>query len=147
MTKDERLARIRAIVSHQDIETQEDLQMILEQEGINVTQATISRDIKELQLTKVMGSQGRYKYAIPMSPPSYTLDEVHHRLLDIFVSLNRAQNLLVLKVLPGHAHSIAWLLDNVVVEGLVGTIAGDDTVLLILQDEAAAVTMKRILRP
>jgi len=148
MTKEERIARIRDIVSHQDIETQEDLQIVLEQqEGISVTQATISRDIKELQLTKVMGPHGRYKYAIPMNPLVYTLDAIHHRLLEVFVSISRAQNLLVLRVLPGHAHAIAWLFDNISIPGLLGTIAGDDTILLILSDTEAAENLEQLLHP
>ncbi|MCL5116263.1 MAG: arginine repressor [Firmicutes bacterium] len=147
MTKDERLGRIKAIVSQYEIETQEDLIRHLEEDGISVTQATISRDIKELQLTKVMGPHGRYKYAVPLMPPVQDFETVKHRLLEVFLSLSRAQNLLVLKVLPGHAHSIAWLLDNIDVAGLLGTIAGDDTILLILADNAAADYLERALQP
>ncbi|MCY0898088.1 MAG: arginine repressor [Firmicutes bacterium] len=138
MTKEERLARIKAIVSQYEIETQEELQNRLEDEGISVTQATISRDIKELQLTKVIGSHGRYKYALPLTPPIHSWEAVRHRVLEVFVSVARAQNLVVLKVLPGHAHSIAWLFDNLQVPGLLGTIAGDDTILFILSDNHAA---------
>lgn len=145
MTKEERLARIKSIVGQHDIETQEDLQRHLEAEGISVTQATISRDIKELQLTKVIGSHGRYKYAAPVQAPVPTWAAVRHRVLEVFVSLARTQNLLVLKVLPGHAHSVAWLFDNIQVPGLLGTIAGDDTILMILQDEQASGDLQREL--
>lgn len=146
MTKEERLARIKSIVSQYEIETQEELQSHLENEGISVTQATISRDIKELQLTKVVGSHGRYKYAVSQTPPAPTWATVRHRVLEVFVSLARAQNLLILKVLPGHAHSVAWLFDNVEVPGLLGTLAGDDTVLMILKDNTAAAALETDLQ-
>ena len=145
MTKEERLAHIKAIVGQHDIETQEDLQRHLEADGVSVTQATISRDIKELQLTKVMGANGRYKYAAPVSAPTPTWASVRHRVIEVFVSLSRAQNLLILKVLPGHAHSVAWLFDNIQVDGLLGTIAGDDTILMILSDERTAQALQRQL--
>ncbi|PSR22764.1 MAG: arginine repressor [Sulfobacillus acidophilus] len=138
MTKEERLAHIKAIVSQYEIETQEELQSYLENAGISVTQATISRDIKELQLTKVVGSHGRYKYAVAAQTPRPTWGTVRHRVLEVFVSLARSQNLLILKVLPGHAHSVAWLFDNIEVSGLLGTIAGDDTILMIMADEPSA---------
>ena len=147
MTKDERQGRIRFIVSQHEVETQEELVHYLEDEGALVTQATISRDIKDLQLIKVMGSHGRYKYAVPTAPPTHDLASVRERLRPIFLSLARAQNLLVVKVLPGHAHSIAWLFDNVTVPGLLGTIAGDDTILLILADETAALNMQQQIQP
>ncbi|NMP21724.1 arginine repressor [Sulfobacillus harzensis] len=146
MTKDERLARIRAIVSQYEIETQEDLLRHLQEAGIVVTQATVSRDIKELQLTKTMGSHGRYKYAVPTAPPVHDLETVRRRIREVFVSLARAENLLVLKVLPGHGQSIAWLMDNVPVPGLLGTIAGDDTILLIVQDRPRAEALEEILK-
>ena len=146
LTKEERLAHIKLLVSQHEIETQEDLQTHLEGDGISVTQATISRDIKELGLTKIVGSNGRYKYAVPPQAPHPTWTSLRHRVLEIFVSLARAQNLLVLKVLPGHAHSVAWLLDNIEVPGLLGTLAGDDTVLMILSDEGSAVALESHLR-
>lgn len=146
MTKEERLAHIRTIVSRHEIETQEELLKYLEEDGITVTQATVSRDIKELQLTKVMGSHGRYKYAVSTNPPVHDVDTVQRRIREVFVSLARAENLLVLKVLPGHGQSIAWLLDNVPVPGLLGTIAGDDTILLIAQDRMHAEALEHTFK-
>lgn len=142
LTKEERLAHIKLVVSQNEIETQEDLQTWLEQDGISVTQATISRDIKELGLVKIVSSTGRYKYAVPVQSPQPTWTTLRHRVLEVFVSLARAQNLLILKVLPGHAHSVAWLMDNIEVPGLLGTIAGDDTVLMILSDETTAAMLQ-----
>ena len=142
MTKDERLAHIRTIVSQYEIETQEELQNHLEHQGVTVTQATISRDIKELQLTKAVGSHGRYKYSLPQEMPHPNWTTVRHRVLEVFSSLARAQNLLVLKVLPGHAHSVAWLFDNIDIPGVLGTLAGDDTILIITADETAAKSLQ-----
>jgi len=136
--KEERHMRIKEIVSQHDVETQEELIHYLEMSGFSVTQATISRDIKELQLLKVVGHNGRYKYAIPVISSSVSPDNLRRRLMDVFVSLSRAQNLLVLKVLPGNAQSIGAMLDNTPLQGLLGTICGDDTLLLICANEADA---------
>lgn len=145
--KDKRHLKIKEIVSQREVETQEDLVQALLDAGFNATQATVSRDIKELQLIKVVGSNGRYKYAIPVSTTAFSLETIRRKLTDVFVSLARAQNLLVLKVLPGNAHSIGAMLDNIEVEGLLGTIAGDDTLLLITRDETAAMEVEEQLSP
>ena len=135
--KEYRHLKIKELVSQREIETQEDLVRCLEEAGLPVTQATISRDIKELQLIKVVGSQGRYKYAIPMAG-TVSLDSFRRKLADAFVSLARAQNLIVLKVLPGHAHSMGATLDSMSPSGVLGTLAGDDTLLLVCADETVA---------
>lgn len=144
--KDRRLMKIREIVRGRDIETQEELVQALEDEGYPVTQATISRDIKELQLIKVVGENGKYKYAIPQTSSTYSLDVIRRKLSDVYVSLARAKNLLILKVLPGNAHAIGAMIDAVQVEGLLGTIAGDDTLLFIAADDDAAVMLEQWLR-
>lgn len=137
--------KIREIVSQRDVETQEELVQALEEAGFPVTQATISRDIKELQLIKVVGHSGKYKYAIPVSSSPFSADAVRRKLADVFVSLVQAQNLLVLKVLPGNAHAIGAMLDAIEIEGLLGTIAGDDTLVLIAANDAAARTVEHWL--
>jgi transcriptional regulator of arginine metabolism len=136
--KERRHMLIKEIVSQREIETQEDLIKALEEMGLHVTQATISRDIKELQLVKVVGKSGRYKYAIPMSTATVSVDTLRRKLADVFVSIARANNLIVLKVLPGNAHSIGAIIDASQFSGLLGTLAGDDTLLLICADEEAA---------
>lgn len=136
--KERRHRKIKEIVSQREIETQEDLVLALEETGFNATQATVSRDVKELQLIKVVGRNGRYKYAIPITATSFSMVGIRRKLTEVFVSLTRAQNLLVLKVLPGNAHSIGAMLDGIDLNGLLGTIAGDDTLLLICLDEQAA---------
>ncbi|GMA51559.1 arginine repressor [Alicyclobacillus contaminans] len=143
--KDRRHIKIKEIISQRDIETQEELVQALEEEGFHVTQATISRDIKELQLIKVVGSNGRYKYAIPAASVPVSPDAFLRRLSDVFVSLARAGNLIVLKVLPGNAHAIAAMLDAMGPREVLGTLAGDDTLLLVTPDDAAAEHVERWL--
>jgi transcriptional regulator of arginine metabolism len=137
--------KIKEIVSQQEIETQEDLVRALEEAGFHVTQATISRDIKELQLIKVIGSNGRYKYAIPATPVAVPEEAIRRKIAEVFVSVARANNLIVLKVLPGNAHSVGAMIDNVDMPDLLGTIAGDDTLLLICRDDAAAERVEKWL--
>lgn len=139
--KDQRLMRLRELVSQFEIETQEELVKALEESGFAVTQATISRDIKELQLIKVLGSTGRYKYAIPVTGNLVTLDVLRRKLIEVFVSQSRANNLVVIKVLPGNAHAIGAMIDAMNLVGLLGTIAGDDTILLVCADDSAATAL------
>lgn len=143
--KEKRHMRIKEIVSQREIETQEDLVHSLEEAGFAVTQATISRDIKELQLIKVVGSTGRYKYAIPVMSSAVTTDAFRRKLMEVFVSYARAKNLLVIKVLPGNAHAIGAMLDGMSMRGLLGTLAGDDTLLLICADEDSAIEVSQWL--
>lgn len=141
--KEKRHMKIKEIVSQREIDTQEDLVHALEESGFPVTQATISRDIKELQLIKVVGSNGRYKYAIPMGTSGITLDSLRRKLMEVFMSIARTNNLIVIKVLPGNAHSIGFMLDNIEIEGLLGTLAGDDTLLLICSNEEQAIHLEK----
>lgn len=143
--KEKRHMKIKEIVSQREIETQEELVQALEEAGYGATQATVSRDIKELQLIKVVGTNGRYKYAIPVAAASVSLESLQRKLSDVFVSMSRANNLLVIKVLPGNAHSIGAMFDSIQIEGLLGTIAGDDTLLLITADESAANYVEQLL--
>lgn len=143
--KEKRHMKIKEIVSQREVDTQDDLVRALEDSGFPVTQATISRDIKELQLIKVVGSNGRYKYAIPISTSNVTLDSLRRKLMEVFMSIARTNNLIVLKVLPGNAHSIGFMMDNIQIEGLLGTLAGDDTLLLICSDEERAIQLEKWL--
>lgn len=143
--KENRHFMIKELVSQREIETQDDLVKYLEEAGFAVTQATISRDIKELQLIKVVGSQGRYKYAIPMTTTIVSKEAFRRKLADSFVSLARAQNLIVLKVLPGNAHSVGAMVDSMNLPGVLGTLAGDDTLMMVCANEAMAVDVENWL--
>ncbi|UBH12264.1 transcriptional regulator AhrC/ArgR [Macrococcus armenti] len=133
-----RQIKIREIISNQQIETQEDLVEKLNQYNLNVTQATISRDIKELQLIKVPTKEGKYVYSLPRDRKYHPIDKLGRYLMDSFVKLDGTDNLLVLKTLPGNAQSIGAIIDQLEWDEVIGTICGDDTCLLICRDKNAA---------
>ncbi len=124
-----RQSKILELISKHDIETQEDLAEGLMKEGYNVTQATVSRDIRELKLTKVALDDGRQKY-ITMQKTEPGMSEKYTRVLrDGFISMDMAQNILVIKTVAGMAMAVAAALDALQINSIVGCIAGDDTIL------------------
>lgn len=130
-----RQIKIREVISNNKIETQEELVDMLNDYHFNVTQATVSRDIKELQLIKVPTPTGSYVYSLPKDRKYHPLEKLGRYLMDSFVKLDYTGNMLVLKTLPGNAQSIGAILDQLDWEEVVGTICGDDTCLLICRDE------------
>ncbi len=137
--KARRHREILSIVSTVPVETQEQLLSELRRRGIQATQATISRDIKELHLVKELTGQGSYRYALSDSKEAVN---VTGRLKTIFregvVSYDQAQNLVVVKTMPGLGSAAGAALDGMDIPDLVGTLAGDDTVLLILRTTQSA---------
>ncbi|WP_054957199.1 transcriptional regulator AhrC/ArgR [Paenibacillus dakarensis] len=133
--KGQRHIKIRDIITHQEIETQDELVEALRSEGFQVTQATVSRDIKELLLIKVPMDDGRYKYSMPTDQRYNPVQKLKRALVDNFVHIDRTGNLVVMKCLPGTANSVAVLLDNMEWSHIMGTICGDDTILLICRTE------------
>ncbi|MBU8879324.1 transcriptional regulator ArgR [Bacillus sp. FJAT-29790] len=131
MNKGQRHIKIREIITNNDIETQDDLVDELKNAGVNVTQATVSRDIKELHLVKVPLMDGRYKYSLPADHRFNPLQKLRRNLMDAFVGVNSAGHLLVLKTLPGNGNAIGVLIDHLDWEEILGTICGDDTCLII----------------
>ena len=126
--KSRRHAKILEIIAKNNIETQEDLSDFLEREGFHVTQATISRDIRELKLTKVAGKAGRQKY-VSLGESYADMREKYVRIFqDGFVSMDMAQNILVIKTASGMAMAVAAALDAMRFPEIVGCIAGDDTI-------------------
>ena len=132
---------ILEIIAQQDIETQHQLLRALAERGIKSTQATLSRDIKELRLVKELGENGSYRYAAAKQENS----SVEQRLRKIFkesvVSYDVAQNLFIIKTLPGLASAACSAIDSMQLSGLVGTLAGDDTAFLAMRDSAAAMAL------
>ena len=127
--KAKRHAKILEIISKNNIETQEELSDRLEQEGFHVTQATVSRDIRELKLTKVAGQAGRQKY-ISLSESQMDIGEKYIRVFRAgFVSMDMAQNILVIRTVSGMAMAVAAALDSMDCHKIVGSIAGDDTIM------------------
>jgi len=133
-----RQTAILSLIERYDIDTQEELAAKLKEMGINVTQATVSRDIKELRLLKVLSAKGGYKYA--------TADKAEHGLSDRFVrmfvdsvlSITYAGNIIVIKTLSASANAAAEAIDSMRWPEILGTMAGDNTILVIVPNETVA---------
>jgi transcriptional regulator of arginine metabolism len=127
--KTKRQAKILELIRTYDIETQEELSAYLEKEGFAATQATISRDIRELKLTKVPMDSGKQRYTV-LSEEKEQLAEKYVRVLrEGYVSMDMAQNILVIKTVSGMAGAVCAAIDAMQIAGIVGSIAGDDTIM------------------
>ena len=127
--KTKRQAKMLELIKRNDIETQEELSDYLEREGYQVTQATVSRDIRELKLTKVAMSNGRQKY-VALQETDENLSQKYVRVFhDGFVSMDMAQNILVIKTVAGMASAVCAAMDAMKWNEIVGSIAGDDTIM------------------
>lgn len=142
MSKVKRHIKIRELITENDIETQEELVDYLETEGFNVTQATISRDIKELHLVKVPSTSGTYKYSLPADQRFNPHEKLKRLIMDAFVKIDHTHLFIVLKTIPGNAHAIGALIDNLDWLEIMGTICGDDTCLIICRTEEEAIAVK-----
>jgi len=140
--KSDRQNVILEIIAERDIETQNQLLEALAERGVKSTQATLSRDIRDMRLIKELGPGGSYRYVVAASQENADLDA---RLRKIFkecvLSYDVAQNLLIIKTLPGLAQAAGSTLDGMEIPGLVGTIAGDDTAFLALKDSESAIKL------
>lgn len=140
--KAQRHIKIREIIASKEIETQDELVEELKLAGYNVTQATVSRDIKELQLIKVPTATGGYKYSLPSEEKRFNpLPRLKRALQESFVNIDHAENLIVIKTLPGNAHAVAAVMDHLDWKEIVGTLAGDDTILIICRSKDQAPTL------
>ncbi len=133
-----RHAKILDIIESYEIETQDELADKLREIGMDVTQATISRDIKELRLVKVLTSGGKYRYSAIHGDSGNMNDRLLVIIKEAFVSSDYANNILVIKTLPGMAQAVAATLDALGWNDIVGTIAGDDTIMIICRAEKIA---------
>ena len=137
--KSQRQAKILEIIANKNVETQEQLLAALQAEGFRGTQATISRDIKELRIVKELTSFGNYRYTVSNSDigSSFTT-----RLNTIFrecvISFDYAQNIIVVRTLPGLASAAGSAIDAMNLPSIVGSLAGDDTVMIVMRDTNAA---------
>ena len=127
--KTKRQAKMLELIRKYEIETQEELSDYLEKEGYQVTQATVSRDIRELKLTKVAMTGGKQKYVALQEPSEDMAIKYGRVFLDGFVSMDIAQNILVIKTISGMAMAVAAALDALKWHEMVGCIAGDDTIM------------------
>ncbi|MEY7999461.1 arginine repressor [Clostridium sp. Mt-5] len=133
-----RHAKILEIINSNDIETQEELAERLKKSGMNVTQATVSRDIKELKLIKVLSDNGRYKYATI----SHTENVLSNKLINIFsqtvICVENVDNFVVVKTISGSAPAAAEAIDSLNFIGIAGTLAGDNTIFVMARDNEKA---------
>ena len=146
MSRSRRLAVLARLLSEQRFSSQEELAQALSRGGIEATQATLSRDLRSLGVAKRSGADGASWYELPQ-PATEALDR-GRQLLDLKVFVNEtrvAQNLAVVKTPPGHASAVARALDLTGFDALMGTVAGDDTVLCILEDNVSAKRFRKYL--
>ena len=137
--KNDRQAMILEIIEKEPVDTQEQLQQRLKELGVTCTQATISRDITQLHLVKEPVGQGRYRYTVSSQRSRLNVaDKLRNIFRESITSVDWAQNIVVVKTMPGLAGAAGAALDSMNIPGVVGSLAGDDTALLILRDAAVA---------
>lgn len=136
--KSGRHARILDIIAEKPIETQDELLTILKSEGYKATQATISRDIKDLRLVKTLGSDGKYRYVTAEINTTNLQSGFSSLFGTAVVSIDRAENIVVIKTLSGMAQAICASLDSINYNSVVGTIAGDDTIFIACRSKELA---------
>lgn len=142
MKKQDRQRLIRQLLNTQDIERQEDFVNLLEAQNIHVTQATISRDIKDMQLVKVPAASGGYRYNMPIQKKLDTKKKLKRTLQDAYVSFKVQEKNAMLKVLPGNGPAISALIDQMKYDFVFGTIGDDETVLAICKTEAGTLQLQ-----
>lgn len=131
--KKSRHEKIRELIGQYEIETQEELAERLKKEGYQVTQATVSRDIRELKLSKIPGESGRQKYVVYENGDSQLGDKYIRVLKDGYASMDVAQNILVMKTVSGMAMAVAAAVDAMKMPEVAGCIAGDDTIMIAIR--------------
>ena len=135
--KKNRLETLRMIISSQELGSQEELLNALQKEGFKLTQATLSRDLKQLKLAKAATMNGNYVYVLP-NVTMYKRVSTPHQIKEMmqvpgFLSINFSGNMGVIKTRPGYASSIAYNIDNSEIPQIIGTIAGDDTIFIVIK--------------
>lgn len=144
--KNYRHNRILEIINEYNIETQDELISKLCESGFDVTQATVSRDIKQLQLVKIATEGGRYKYALPRRDDLASNTKFKSIFRDTAISVQEAENIVVIKTYPGMANAAAAAVDALSGDNMLGCIAGDDTIFIVVKTDEDAVTFTENLR-
>lgn len=145
--KSNRQKKILEIINRYQVETQDDLIDRLLVEGFSVTQATVSRDIRELQLTKMqLPGKGSYRYVAPKKEDMSTGVKINTALVESITSVDFAQNIVVLRTFPGLAQAVAAGIDNLSLADVLGCVAGDDTIMVVTRNDAAAKTISERIR-
>lgn len=136
--KKERQNKIKEIVQNYKIDTQEELINKLEEYGFTATQATMSRDIKELKLTKISDGVNGYYYVFPQSLKTNDINKLNDSLTHLIISVNYSTNIIVIKTHAGMAQAVATGIDNIKSEDILGCVAGDDTIFIVASSEEMA---------
>ncbi len=136
--KSQRQQRILELISKYEIETQEEMMSRLRTEGFKVTQATVSRDLKELKLTKIQTARGTYRYAVGQARQGVGSIKLNNAMADSIVEVRYSLNNVVIKTYPGLAAAVAFAVDSLNMPSILGCVAGDDTVIIVTATEEAA---------
>ena len=148
-SKNNRLDAIKMIISSKEIGSQDELLQELMKEGYSLTQATLSRDLKQLKVAKAASMNGNYVYVLPNNTMCKRMTEQHSAsemlMYNGFVSIDFSSNLAVIKTRPGYASRLAYDIDNHDFEEILGTIAGDDTILLVLREGYTRTSIRNAL--
>ncbi len=145
MTRNARQRRIIELIKEREIDTQEELVTLLQQSQFNVTQATVSRDIKDLGLIKTQSVDGKYKYSLVENARPQTMGKFGNMFREAVTVINVANNLLVVRTVTGTANTAGAFIDSMSFDNVLGTIAGDDTILVICSTQEAAIAIKETL--
>lgn len=136
--KKNRQEKMLELISRYEIETQDELIDRLREHGYDVTQATVSRDIREMKIAKMTTGRGTYRYVLPKHPQAGTGMRFSATLVDSIISVDYACNIVVLKTYPGLANAVAVGIDGMNMQQILGCVAGDDTIMIVTRDEEAA---------
>lgn len=141
-----RHAKILEIINSKDIETQEELADELKKSGMNITQATVSRDIKELKLIKVLSESGKYKYATIIHTENFLSNKLVNIFSQTVIGIESVDKFVVLKTISGSASAAAEAIDSLNFDGIAGTIAGDNTIFVLTRDNEKAQIITRKMK-
>ena len=144
--KKNRLNKIIEIINTYEVETQDDLIVHLQAAGFSVTQATVSRDIRELGLSKVVTGRGSYRYILPQANKGARNLQISHALAETITRVEVAQNIIVLHTYAGMAQAVALEVDHLSHAGILGCVAGDDTIIIVIRDTASAALLSEQLQ-
>ena len=139
--KAKRQSKILELIQSHDIETQEELSTYLQKEGFQVTQATVSREIRELKLTKIAMDNGRQKYSVLVEVDAGMAEKYVRVLKEGFVSVDMAQNIVVIRTVSGMASAVCAAVDAMKIKDMIGSIAGDDTIICVIRSEDMAASV------
>ncbi|KRN29761.1 arginine repressor [Lactobacillus selangorensis] len=145
MKKSERQARLEQIIDRHVVSTQEELLQLLRDEGIDATQATISRDIREMQIVKARDSNGVLRYTIFHADDRSQEERLHDTIQHVVAKITQVQFLNVIRTLPSNGNLLAAILDDIYLPEVVGTVAGYDTIVVISPDVAAATHVNKMV--